>query len=130
SYLNKFLGAQTALAQGNQLEYEPLVPLPGLFNAATGDYKISDFSTYVMAMFRFLIGAAAVLAVIMIIIGGLEYMTTDVISNKSAGKEKINQAIIGLLLAIGSWLILNTIDPNILTTTLDPSTTPAPPTNN
>jgi membrane-bound lytic murein transglycosylase B len=50
----------------------------------------------------------------MIVMGGIEYMTTELISSKEAGKERIRNAIFGLLLALGAWTILNTINPNIL----------------
>lgn len=128
-------GAQIALAQtSNQKEYVVLAPLPGVGTESNGTTKISNLAQYITGMFKFLIGLTALLAVIMIIFGGIEYMTTDVISNKSAGKERIKNAILGLLLAVGSWLILNTIDPDILKIKIgDINTnlnTPAPQTNN
>ena len=47
-------------------------------------------------------------------IGGLQYMSTDAISGKQEGKERITQALFGLGLAIASWLILATISPTLL----------------
>jgi hypothetical protein len=58
------------------------------------------------------------LAVVMIVIGGIEYMTTELISGKEAGKERILHAIFGLLLALGAWTLLNQINPDILKTDL------------
>jgi len=57
---------------------------------------------------------AGIFAVFMIIWGGFEYVSTDAISGKSAGKEKIEGALWGLGLALGSYLILNTINPELL----------------
>jgi len=54
----------------------------------------------------------------MIVIGGIEYMTTELISSKEAGKERIRGAILGLLLALGAWTLLNQINPDILKTDL------------
>lgn len=92
--------------------YVPLAPLPntGLDSGTT----TTNFRSYVLGMFGLLIGAAAALAVIMIVIGGIQYMSTDAISGKSEGKERITDAIYGLLLAISCWLILNTVNPDIL----------------
>jgi len=104
--------AQTT--QSNQLEYVVLAPLPDVGTESGGVTKISNLASYIRGMFQFLIGLAVLLAVIMIIFGGIEYMTTDAISGKSAGKQRINNALLGLLLAIGSYLILYTIDPSIL----------------
>jgi hypothetical protein len=41
-------------------------------------------------------------------------MTTESISGKSGAKERIKNAIIGLLIALLIWIILNTINPNLL----------------
>lgn len=105
----------------NQLEYTPLVPLPGI--TEPGSTKITNLSTYVVGMFQILIGLAALLAVVMIMIGGIEYMSTDAISGKSGGKAKITNALQGLLLAIASYLILNTIDPSFLNSDLKTTNT-------
>lgn len=70
-------------------------------------------------MFQLLIGIAAALAVIMIVIGGIEYMSTDAISGKSDGRKKIENALWGLALAISSYLILSTIDPYFLNSDID-----------
>ena len=86
----------------------------------TGDNKIGG---YLNLMIKLFIGICAVLAVIMIVIGGIEYMTTELVSSKEAGKERIRNAIFGLLLALGAWTILNQINPNLLNTDLKSLTT-------
>ena len=90
-----------------KLEYEFLEP--GVF----GDQitKTTSLSTYVGQMFNLLIAIAVALAVIMIIIGGFEYMTTDSWGGKDEGKKKIKDAFVGLGLALISYLILYTINP-------------------
>jgi len=57
---------------------------------------------------------AAALAVIMIVWGGVEYMLSESFISKGDGKKKIMDALTGLLLALVSWLILFTINPEIL----------------
>ncbi len=71
-------------------------------------------------MIKVLIGIAAVLAMIMIVAGGIQYMTSGLVSSKEAGKHRITNAIIGLLIALGAYIILFTINPNLLKT-IDPS---------
>jgi hypothetical protein len=84
-------------------------------------------------MFTIAIGIAGVLAVIMIMVGGIEYITADTLGGKAGGKEKINNAIIGLLLAIGAYIILYTVNPNALQfklgniSAVTPTTPPPPP---
>lgn len=89
--------------------YVPLAPLPNTTSGST-----TNLAIYAKGIFALLIGVASVLAVIMIVIGGVQYMSTDAISGKSEGKEKITQALYGLLLAMACWLILYTINPNLL----------------
>jgi len=78
---------------------------------STGSDALSE---YLNLMIKLFIGICAVLAVIMIVMGGIEYMTSELISSKEAGKERITHAILGLLLALGAWTLLYTINPKIL----------------
>ncbi len=84
-------------------------------SSGTGNNKLGD---YLNIMIRIFIGICAVLAVIMIVMGGIEYMTSELVSSKGEGKSKITHAIFGLLLALGAYLILNTINPQLLKTDL------------
>ena len=68
---------------------------------------------------KLVLGIAAVLAMVMIVMGGIEYMTTELVSSKESGKETIRNAILGLLIALGAYLILNTINPKLLDACLD-----------
>lgn len=120
-----------------QLEYTPLTPIPG---TTQGDCSVDDqgriikpdeckvpVTSYIPNIFTLLIGLAGVLAVLMIVIGGVQYLSTDAISGKSEAKERITNAILGLLLAIGAFVILNTINPDALKFDLTKITTQAPP---
>lgn len=100
--------AFSAFTVNAQVTYVPLEAIPGI----TAGVAV-NLPTYLVAMFKLLIGVAAALAVIMITIGGVQYMSTDAISGKSEGKEKVRQALFGLLIAIAAWLILYTINPSL-----------------
>jgi hypothetical protein len=76
--------------------------------------KSVNIQNYVKTMFKIGIGLAALFAVFMIIVGGFQYMTSESIGGKGDGKEKIEGALWGLGLALGSFLILNTINPQLL----------------
>jgi len=110
-------------------DYTVLAPLPGIGDPATGK---TDLQKYLPAAFKLGIGIAAALAFVMITLGGITYATSDAVFQKSQGKEWITNAIWGLLLVIGAWVILNTINPKILSFNLSlpkpniaPSTAPA-----
>lgn len=78
----------------------------------------SKLGTYLNIMIKIFIGICAVLAVIMIIMGGIEYMSSELISSKEQGRSRINNAILGLILAVGAWTLLYTINPKLLDTEL------------
>jgi len=98
--------------------YTALSPVPGLTKQAPG--TTTDLGPYLQKLFNFAIGAAAALAVIMVIWGGVEYMTTDAIGHSEEGKQKIQNAILGLLLALSSYIILQTINRDLLSLNFDP----------
>jgi len=97
-------------------EYIPLAPLPDL---STGQNIKGDLGSYAAGIFRLGIGIAGVLAVIMIVVAGIEYMATESITNKGDAKDRLQNAILGLLLALASWLILNTLSPTFTTFSLN-----------
>ncbi len=95
--------------------YTLLAPLPGL-EAPLDVAGKTALGKYLNIMITLIIGIAAVLAMVMIVMGGIQYMTTELISSKEEGKKRITNAIFGLLLALGSYLLLNTINPDLLKT--------------
>ena len=100
-----FVSASSALAQ---TDYQLLAPLPGYVKTTAGNRTTA--SAYISGIFTLLIAVAGGLAVIMIIWGGIKYMSTDAIGGKSEAKDTIQNAIWGLLLALGAYIILNTIN--------------------
>ncbi len=91
---------------------ETFIPLTN--GGIPGIQSGTSFNDFLNATFKLGLAVAATLAVVMITIGGLQYMTTDSIFDKSEGKEKIQNAVVGLLIALLIWLILFTINPNLL----------------
>ena len=104
-------------------DYTPLEPIPVL-----GGSTVS-LSSYIPNLVKLIIQIAGALAVVMIVLGGVQYLSTDAIGGKSEGKQRIENAIYGLLLAIGAYVILNTINPGTLQLqlTIDPIKGTTPP---
>lgn len=88
-----------------------LAPIPGISEVNPANTDLGD---YLNIIIKFAIGFAGALAVIMMVLGGIQYMSTDALSGKSEGRERITYALGGLLLALASYLILNTINPNLI----------------
>ncbi len=96
-----------ALAGGSQ-GFVPLVGIPGLDSANT-----PTFDDYIDALYALAISVAALIAVIQIVIGGAQYMMDYLITSKIAAKERIKNALIGLLIIIAAALILTTINSDL-----------------
>ncbi len=95
-----------------EIPYNLLAPLPGGTNQVSGDQA---FSTYARQAFAFALSVAAVLALLMLVVGGIQYLgSAESPSRLSDAKDRIWNALIGLVLAVAAWLILNTINPALV----------------
>ena len=95
--------------------YRPLAPIPGIKLDSTGAAVELDLPSYIRVLVRIAIGVIGILSVVMIIIGGVQYMSTDAFSGKEDGKERVTKALGGLLLAVVAVFILRTINPQLIT---------------
>ncbi len=93
-------------------EFIPLAPIPGLTTGITADQ--AGLANFLNNLYKYLIGLAAVIAVVEIIWGGLLYSTQDVPGSKTNGKEKIQNALLGLVLVLSPVLVFSIINPSIL----------------
>lgn len=98
--------------------YTPLVGIPGVS-------PTSDFNTYINALYLLSISVAALLAVIKIVIAGVKWMMTDVVTSKGEAKKDIQGALIGLLIVLAAVLILNVINPKLTNVNLQIDQVPA-----
>lgn len=118
-----FVFATTALAAqhtGAQPKgYELLAPIPGSGIPAVAPLGQGGLAKYLQSLFNLGLGIIIALAVVMIVIGGAQYLSTDAVSGKEGGKDKLWHAVQGLIIALGAFLILNTINPDILKLNLD-----------
>ncbi len=96
--------------------YTPLVGIPGLTDPGL------NFGDYINALYALSISIAALLAVIKIVIAGMKYMLSDIVTSKSDAINDIQGAVFGLLVVISAVLILTVINPNLKQTEifLDP----------
>lgn len=89
-------------------------PLPGQTNPMTVDENL--LPNYIKAFYTYFLSVVGVLAVFMLIFGGFRWITAAGNTGKiQAAKETIQSALIGLVLAFTSFLLLNTINPALTT---------------
>ncbi|OYX42854.1 hypothetical protein B7Y94_02845 [Candidatus Saccharibacteria bacterium 32-49-12] len=85
------------------------------------DEEVSDFVTPVI---NFMLALVGVLAVVMIIVGGIKYITSAGDTSKvTAAKNTILYAVIGLVVAILAYAIVSWVNSTVTSESLlDPST--------
>ncbi len=74
----------------------------------------ADLSTFVNAMFKAAIGIGAMLAVLQLARAGFLYMGSDMWHKKEQAKHLMQDAVVGLLILMAVWLVLNQINPQLL----------------
>lgn len=103
-----------AFAQDSNVQYNLIQPLPGV-------QSVPDFPTFLYddetgsGFIPFLLGLAGLLSLIQIIRGGIMRAVSG--GNSSAisdANDMIWQAILGLVLALSGYLILSTINPDLV----------------
>ena len=84
------------------------VAIPGL--TFTGDAGLM-FGEYVAGANRYLLSIVAVAATVMFIYGAFLYLIGTAIESIRSGKQIMTDAVVGMLLVLGAYLILSTINP-------------------
>jgi type IV secretory pathway VirB2 component (pilin) len=88
---------------------------------------VCSLTNYLQGLYRLLIGVGAIFAVVMIIIAGYQWIFSGGSADKTgAAKKRILSAVIGLILALLSYVILNTITPRLVALRF-PDVTPVQP---
>jgi|GEM_PF-5030775 len=98
--------------QDVQLNYE----IPGIEGRKINVTSIQRLQeTFIKPFFNTLFGIGGIIAVMGIALGGLQYMGAGAsIGNVKEGQAKIFNAIMGVVLLLSSFLLLRTINPQIL----------------
>ena len=80
----------------------------------------TSIPNYIIRFYQFGVGIAGILAVGMIVVGAITISLSGAIDKQKEGKDMIKSAIWGIALLLGSYLILNTVNPE-LTKLKDPN---------
>jgi hypothetical protein len=80
---------------------------------------ISTFGEYAGLAFQTFLMVVIVLAIGMLTVSGLQYIISPAAGGKEEATKRIWAAITGLLIALSAYLILNTINPNLVGASLD-----------
>lgn len=98
--------------------FTPNVNIPNLFPAKGKTTEIIDANIagrYIRALYIYFVGIVGVLAVVMIMYAGFLWITAAGNSSKiTEAKEHMNGAVIGVILALTSFLLLQLINPELV----------------
>ncbi len=103
-------------------DYQFLTKLPG-FNMASlckekdaqGNCLVYNFNEYLQALIKLTYSLIALVAVFQIMYYGAKTMWSVTPFGKAESKDRIMNAIMGIVIALGSYLILYTINPKLVT---------------
>ncbi|MDO8435556.1 MAG: C39 family peptidase [bacterium] len=103
--------------EAHTVRFEPSIGIPGTpFQAGKEvDITPSTLSEYIAQVFKFLVGMAGLIALIMIMLGGYRWvMARGAEEGISGAKSMVVNALAGLALALVSYTILQTINPGLV----------------
>jgi len=108
-------GALFVMMSGIALAVETklLTPIPGAEQAIT---EVSGVAEYLVGIYKFGLATVGILAMGGIMVGGFLYITgsySGKVGQTANGKDIIISSLTGLAIGLFSWLLINTIDPNL-----------------
>lgn len=103
-----FLPGLAVFAQTDYQLLEPSV-VPGL-----SSINADNFGVYLKNLYLAILTATITLSVLIFTIGGFQHILSQVPYLKIEGTEKMINALWGLGIALASYLILNTINPDLV----------------
>ncbi len=93
-------------------------PLGTFFSDGKVHIRANGLADYLNSLYKIGVAAATGLALIYITMGGVRYASTDAVTGKDEGRGMISNALLGLMIVLGSYIILNAINPDLLNNNL------------
>lgn len=123
--------AQSDSASGSRFENQvkPTFSVPLLPSFEYGDITVSTssdgseqtqvldipyLSQYIGTLYKVAVGFAGIFAIVMMMIGGFQYMIARDTGMSKKGRERIVNALVGLGITLFAFVILNTINPDLV----------------
>lgn len=105
--------AADSTAPTNTLDFVPEIPIPGVFEGPQPS-DTSLLSHYIRAVYIYLIWVVGTFATLMVVYGGIRWVAAAGNPGQiKEAREIIDGAIIGVLIALTSVVLLNIINPNL-----------------
>jgi hypothetical protein len=85
-----------------------------VFNQPCFYIEYTNFKNGLQFLFDFIIGASIATAIILFTWGALQGIISTTGYGKADGSKTMKNAIIGLMIVLSTWLVVNTINPDLL----------------
>ncbi len=93
-------------------------PIPGVdltpAQLVGDDVDVPFLAQYINGAYRYMVTIVLIVSIVMVVYGGFRYLVGASIGDIQAGKKIIQDALIGMLLVLGAYMLLNTINPATL----------------
>lgn len=112
-----------------QIKWQPVAPelainIPGFkgFSQLAPEQEsggravyVSYLAEYLAALYRFLISIVGIISAVLVMVGGFQWIIAGGNSaQRSSARERVEGALVGLVLAVGSYLVLYIINPDLV----------------
>ncbi|MFH1705259.1 MAG: pilin, partial [Patescibacteria group bacterium] len=97
--------------QGSCIAPEPVVKLSYPIGTVS---TVQGYRGFVATIFQYILSIVATVAAVMFVWGGFRYIFGSAIGSIQSGKEIMIDSVVGLLLVLGAYTILQTINPQTL----------------
>ncbi|OGL73415.1 hypothetical protein A3F28_00880 [Candidatus Uhrbacteria bacterium RIFCSPHIGHO2_12_FULL_57_11] len=101
-----------------------IIPIPGFKGFSeikvteagqTRTLDIPFIAQYIQAIYNYVLGIVGIIATVMIVYGGIRWLTAaGNMTTIGDAKKMITNAVVGVIIALGSYLILFTINPELV----------------
>lgn len=110
-------GSSYGLCYPPEADFSLSVALPITGTVTT---KVSGLGDYINKLFLYLLSISSIIAVLMLMVGGVKYIISPDGEQTSKAKEQINKALTGLVLLFCATLILFTVNPQLIKLEMPP----------
>lgn len=83
--------------------------------AISGDNTFASLADYINALYKYLVPVMSIVAIVMVMVAGLQYILSR--GNPSAvkaAKERIVQAVVGIVLLLSAYTLARLLDPSLV----------------
>jgi|GEM_PF-3271153 len=78
-----------------------------------GNMESNFIGEYVSAVYKYLIGISVIIAIVFVMVGGVQYVLAAGTGDTAKAKSRIRNAVSGLVLLLCVYIILYTVNPNL-----------------